>query len=63
MRPKPDDDCPEESTLQEVAAEMASAETSTRVLQHASQCDRCGPLLRQYLEDFSDELSPEIEAL
>ncbi|HEY2914939.1 MAG TPA: hypothetical protein VGK21_16355, partial [Candidatus Angelobacter sp.] len=46
-----------------VAAEMASAETSTRVLQHASQCDRCGPLLRQYLEDFSDELSPEIEAL
>src|SRR6266404_5670126 len=42
---------------------MASAETSTRVLQHASQCDHCGPLLGRYLEDFSDELSPEIEAL
>lgn len=63
MRPKPYADCPEESTLQEVAAEMASPETSTRILQHASQCDHCGPLLSQYLEDFSDELSPEIEAL
>jgi len=63
MRSKPYADCPEESTLQEVAAEMASAETSTRVLQHASQCDHCGPLLSQYLEDFSDELSPEVEAL
>lgn len=63
MRPKPYADCPEESTLREVAAEMASPETSTRVLQHASQCDHCGPLLSQYLEDFSDELPPEIEAL
>lgn len=63
MRPKPYADCPEENTLQEVAAEMASPEISTRVLQHASQCDHCGPLLKQYLEDFSDELSPEIEAL
>lgn len=63
MRPKPYADCPKESALQEVAAEMASPETSTRVLQHASQCDHCGPLLKQYLEDFSDELSPEIEAL
>jgi len=63
MRPKPNAYCPEESALQEVAAEMASSETSTRVLQHASQCDHCGPLLKQYLDDFSDELSPEIEAI
>jgi tetratricopeptide (TPR) repeat protein len=42
---------------------MASPETSTRILQHASQCEHCGPLLKQYLDDFSDELSPEIEAL
>jgi hypothetical protein len=65
MKPKPNARCSEvkESELQEVVAEMASPEISARVLQHASQCDYCGPLLKQYLDDFSDELSPEIEAL
>jgi tetratricopeptide (TPR) repeat protein len=63
MRPKPNADCHTERELQEVAADMASLETSTRILQHASQCEHCGPLLKQYLDDFSDELSPEIEAL
>jgi tetratricopeptide (TPR) repeat protein len=65
MKPKPNARCSEakESELREVAAEIASPETSARVLQHASQCDHCGPLLKQYLDDFSDELSPEIEAL
>jgi tetratricopeptide (TPR) repeat protein len=63
MRPNPNADCPKERALQEVAAEMASPEISTQVLQHAAQCDHCGPLLKQYLDDFSDELSPEIEAL
>jgi len=63
MRPKPNPGCHTERELQEVAADMASPETSTRILQHASQCDHCGPLLKQYLDDFSDELSPEIEAI
>ncbi|MBZ5489589.1 MAG: CHAT domain-containing protein [Acidobacteriia bacterium] len=63
MRPKPNADCEKERDLQEVAAQMASPETSTRVLQHASQCDYCGSLLKQYLEDFSEELSPEIEMI
>ena len=29
---------------------------------HAATCDRCGPLLQEYIEDFSDESSPEEQA-
>ena len=62
MRP-PYAECPAESTLQEVAARLAAPELSSDVLRHAAQCDHCGPLLNMYLQDFSDELSPDLEAV
>ncbi len=63
MRTEPYAECPPESVLQEVAAEMAAPETATHILQHAAQCDHCGPLLTRYLQEFSEELSPEIEEM
>ena len=63
MRQEPYPKCPADSKIQEVAAGMADPEAAAKTLQHAAHCDHCGPLLSQYLEIFSEESSPEIEAL
>src|SRR5262249_28062873 len=63
MKLEPYPACPAESVLQEVAAEIAAPATANDVLQHAACCDHCGPILNRYLQDFSEESSPEIEAL
>ncbi|HET9365362.1 MAG TPA: CHAT domain-containing protein [Candidatus Angelobacter sp.] len=54
---------PDEREIQKVAAGMAEPETAAKILQHAAECDHCGPLLNHYLEIFSEESSPEIETL
>jgi hypothetical protein len=56
-------ECPGDSKIQEVAAGVTPPDANAQILQHAAQCDHCGPLLKQYLEAFSDEPSPEIEPL
>jgi hypothetical protein len=63
MRQEPYPECPGPSKVQEVAAGISSPEATAQILQHAAQCDHCGPLLNQYLPAFSEEPSPEIEAL
>lgn len=63
MKPEPYRDCPSDRALQEVAAELAAPDTVAYILQHAAECDHCGPLLNRYLHEFSEELSPEIESL
>jgi CHAT domain-containing protein len=63
MREQPYPDCPNEETLRDTAAETALPHVANGVLQHAAQCDHCGPLLNSYFQAFSEELSPEIEAL
>src|ERR1043166_2657128 len=56
-------ECPEEKRIQELAAGMMGREAAEKALQHVAQCEHCGPLLTHYLEIFSEEASPEIEAL
>ena len=56
-------ECPEERRLQELAAGAMGREAAEKTLQHVAQCEHCGPLLNHYLEIFSEETSPEIEAL
>src|SRR5215471_3177415 len=51
--------CPDEKVLEEYAAGICSAETAAQVRTHAAQCDFCAPLLKEYLEDFSDHLTTE----
>ena len=63
MRQEPYPECPDDSSIMEVAAGMAPTEAAAKTLQHAAGCDHCGPLLKQYLEILSEESSPEIETL
>lgn len=48
--------CLTDDELKRMAAGIAGSEIAGNVLKHAPLCDHCGPLLRQYLEDFSEEL-------
>jgi hypothetical protein len=53
--PRPD--CPSEAELRNLAAGLFPPEKAPAVIQHAAQCDHCGPILRMYTEDFDEELS------
>jgi CHAT domain-containing protein len=59
----PHPDCPSEDALRDLAAGLTTPEQASQLTQHAAQCDHCGPLLRMYTEDFSDDLSPEDQAV
>ncbi len=63
MNRNPNSECYSDNEIQNVAAGMVEPEAAAPILQHAAQCDHCGPLLNQYFEIFSEESSPEIEAL
>jgi hypothetical protein len=52
-------DCPTEDALRDLAAGLTSQGEATLLIQHAALCDHCGPILKAYTEDFSDDLNPE----
>ena len=56
-------DCPSEDALRQLAAGLCSDALATTLTHHAATCDHCGPLLRTYTEDFSDDFSPEEQAV
>jgi len=51
--------CPCEEDLRNLAAGLCSSPLSAELTTHAAACGRCGPLLREYQEDFSDDVTPE----
>jgi len=51
-------DCPSESVWLDLAAGV-SIKNSEICLNHAAQCEHCGPLLREAAADLSEELSIE----
>jgi tetratricopeptide (TPR) repeat protein len=51
--------CPCEEDLRNLAAGLCAEPIAKKLKAHASNCGRCGPLLQEYIEDFSDESSPE----
>src|SRR5258708_3859208 len=59
----PDPECPPPETLDEIAAGIASSEITAHNLRHVSDCDFCGPLLRNLLEQYSPNVAPEDEGL
>lgn len=63
MRTEAYSDCPQPEVLQEIAAESRTPESADSVLKHTAQCDYCGPLLNRYLQEFSDDYSPELTAI
>src|SRR6266478_9250479 len=56
-------ECPGESEWPLVAAGVKEKEQAEVLLRHAAVCDHCGPLLRQCVEDFSDDLTAEEETM
>lgn len=55
--------CLDETLLQQLAAGIAPAGTFEQHGEHIARCDRCASLLKRYLYDFSDELTPDEEAI
>ena len=51
--------CPSEEDLRTLAAGLCSDPIAAELSAHAAACGRCGPLLREYQEDFSDDVTPE----
>ncbi|HET8887986.1 MAG TPA: hypothetical protein VFQ41_03715 [Candidatus Angelobacter sp.] len=51
--------CPSEEDLRNLAAGLCSDHLDAELTAHAAACGRCGPLLREYQEDFSDAVTPE----
>ncbi len=51
--------CPDDEVLQELAAGLSSAELAERTLQHVSRCNVCGPALKRYMREFSEQDTPE----
>src|SRR5947209_7790238 len=56
-------ECPNDQVLQDLAAGICPREVAEPALKHTAQCDHCGPVLNRYLEEFSDELTAEDQAL
>lgn len=59
----PGPDCPPDSELLEIASGMTRGAEADALLSHSASCDHCGQLLREALEDFSNEVSDEEEAV
>jgi Tetratricopeptide repeat len=55
--------CPSEDDLRELAAGLSPEAVAFSLIQHAATCDHCGPLLRTYTEDFSDDSNAEEQAV
>ncbi|OLB34735.1 MAG: hypothetical protein AUH11_17160 [Acidobacteria bacterium 13_2_20CM_57_17] len=60
---EPGPSCPESEELRKVAAGIADPVTARQVLEHASGCDHCGPILKTAAEDFTDTWSSDEERL
>jgi tetratricopeptide (TPR) repeat protein len=55
-------DCPAEDKWAALAAGFYAGAEAAPLLAHASECDYCGPLLREASEDFAPELSAQEQA-
>lgn len=65
LRPVPEDAKCSQADLDwmQVAAGLLSAVRTKELMNHAAQCDRCGPLLRKAAETIADETTPAEERL
>ncbi|HEY2168547.1 MAG TPA: hypothetical protein VGJ30_02910 [Candidatus Angelobacter sp.] len=62
MRTAPTPECPSDDALRQLAAGLTPDALAAQLTQHAATCDHCGPLLRTFTEDFSDDFTPEEQA-
>jgi hypothetical protein len=62
VRTAPTPECPSDDALRQLAAGLTPDTLAAQLTQHAATCDHCGPLLRTFTEDFSDDFTPEEQA-
>ncbi len=58
----PGDNCPPEEIWSRVAAEAIYDAAASQYISHAAQCDWCGRLLRESMEDLSEDMTAEEQA-
>jgi CHAT domain-containing protein len=58
-RPKRGKDCPGQETWPNLAAGLINEEEATFYVSHAAQCDWCGPLLKESMEDLAQPVTEE----
>jgi hypothetical protein len=63
VRTAPTPECPSDDDLRQLAAGLTPGDLASALTRHAATCDHCGPLLRTFTEDFSDDFSPEEQAV
>jgi tetratricopeptide (TPR) repeat protein len=63
VRTAPTPECPSTEALRELAAGLIPGDLAPALTRHAATCDHCGPLLRAFTEDFSDDFTPEEQAV
>jgi tetratricopeptide (TPR) repeat protein len=56
---EPRPNCPDNDVLQELAAGILAPAMAEQIMLHVAECKTCGPTLRRYLREFSEEQSPE----
>jgi hypothetical protein len=56
---EPRPNCPDNDVLQELAAGILAPAMAEQTMLHVAECKSCGPTLRQYLKEFSEEQTPE----
>lgn len=56
---EPRPNCPDNDVLQELAAGILAPAMAEQTMLHVAECKSCGPTLRQYLSEFSEEQTPE----
>jgi hypothetical protein len=59
----PTPECPSDDALRQLAAGLTPDDDAPALTRHAATCNHCGPLLRAFTEDFSDDFSPEEQAV
>lgn len=62
MRTAATPECPSDDALRQLAAGLTPDALAAQLTQHAATCDHCGPLLRTFTEDFSDDFTPAEQA-
>ena len=55
--------CPDDDVLQELAAGILAPALAEQTMLHVAECKVCGPALRRYINEFSEEQSPENTAV
>jgi CHAT domain-containing protein/tetratricopeptide (TPR) repeat protein len=58
-RPKRGKDCPSQETWPNLAAGLINEAEASLYVSHAAQCDWCGPLLKESMEDLAQPVTEE----